>query len=295
MSWADDPVALVEISVELVSPSGAAELARALQTAAAQDGSFEFRIGPAGEIMVGARTEADLDRVIGYLGRSVELRAGAPQVAYRETLTRRATVDYTHKRVRGGVGQFARVKFVFEPNGYNKGFDFITDMAPENVAEEDLSEIRKGLHSALGAGVLAGFPVVDVRAVLIDWAWHETDSRPPAFEIASRAAFREGLEKGRSVLLEPVMKVDVRAPEACAEPIIRDLQARRGVVESPGAQRPRTAILARAPLANLFGFAHRVRSLTRGVGGFTMRYDRYAPVSEDGPPDDFRPAMALRA
>ncbi|MBV8565569.1 MAG: elongation factor G, partial [Methylobacteriaceae bacterium] len=144
-------------------------------------------------------------------------------------------------------------------------------------------------------GVLAGFPVVDVRAVLIDWAWHATDSRPPAFEIASRAAFREGLEKGRSVLLEPIMKVDVRAPEACAEPIIRDLQARRGVVESPGAQRPRTAILARAPLADLFGFAHRVRSLTPGAGGFTMRYDRYAPVSEDGSPDDFRPAMALRA
>ncbi len=224
--------------------------------------------------------ELHLDIKVDILRRTykVDANIGQPQVAYREKLTRRQEIDYTHKKQTGGTGQFARVKFVVEPNEPGAGFSFESKIVGGAVPKEYIPGVEKGLNSVLGAGVLAGFPVVDVKVELIDGAYHDVDSSALAFEIASRAAFREALQKGGSVLLEPVMKVEVVSPEEYTGSVIGDLNSRRGQIQGQDMRGNANVINAMVPLANMFGYVNQLRSFSQGRANFTMQFDHYEEV-----------------
>jgi elongation factor G len=222
--------------------------------------------------------ELHLDIKVDILKRTykVDANIGAPQVAFRERITRPAEVDYTHKKQTGGTGQYARVKFVVEPNEPGKGFEFESKIVGGAVPKEYIPGVEKGLNSVLGSGVVAGFPVVDVKVSLIDGAYHEVDSSALAFEIASRAAFREALEKGKSVLLEPIMKVEVVTPEDYTGSVIGDLNSRRGQIQGQDMRGNANVINAMVPLMNMFGYVNNLRSMSQGRATFTMQFDHYA-------------------
>jgi len=220
---------------------------------------------------------------------------GAPHVAFRERITQPAEVEYTHKKQSGGSGQFAIVKLHVEPNEPGKGYQFESKIAGGAVPKEYIPGVEKGIESVLSSGVVAGFPVVDVKVELIDVKYHDVDSSALAFEIAARAAFREALQKARSVLLEPIMKVEVVTPEDCIGSVIGDLNLRRGQIQGQDMRGNTTVISAMVPLMNMFGYVNNLRSMSRGRAAFTMQFDHYAPapLPEDDPP--FRPAIGMRA
>jgi len=222
--------------------------------------------------------ELHLDIKVDILKRTykVDANIGAPQVAFRERITKPAEIDYTHKKQTGGTGQYARVKFLVEPNEAGKGFEFESKIVGGAVPKEYIPGVEKGLNSVLGAGVVAGFPVVDVKVSLIDGAYHEVDSSALAFEIASRAAFREALQKGKSVLLEPIMKVEVVTPEDYTGSVIGDLNSRRGQIQGQDMRGNANVINAMVPLMNMFGYVNNLRSMSQGRATFTMQFDHYA-------------------
>ena len=203
-------------------------------------------------------------------------------MAYREKLTKRIEKDYTHKKQTGGTGQFARVKIVFEPAEPGAGASFESMIIGGAVPKEYIPGVDKGINSVMGSGVLAGFPVVDVKATLIDGAYHDVDSSVLAFEIASRAAFREALREGGSVLLEPVMKVEVTTPEDYTGFVMGDLLSRRGQVQGQDMRGNAVVINAMVPLANMFGYVNELRSGTQGRANYSMQFDHYeqVPASE---------------
>jgi elongation factor G len=208
----------------------------------------------------------------------VEVNVGAPQVAYRETIRRSTDIDYTHKKQTGGTGQFARVKFHIEPNESGKGFEFESKIIGGSVPKEYFPGVEKGLNSVLTSGPVAGFPVVDVKVQLVDGAYHEVDSSAIAFEIASRAAFREGLEKAGAVLLEPIMKVEVVTPEEYLGSVIGDLNSRRGQIAGTDTRGNAQIVNAMVPLANMFGYVNQLRSFSQGRASYTMLFDHYEEV-----------------
>jgi elongation factor G len=208
----------------------------------------------------------------------VDANIGQPQVAYRETITQTAEVDYTHKKQTGGSGQFARVKIRFEPQEPAAGFAFENKVVGGNVPKEYVPGVQKGVAGAMNSGVVAGFPMVDIKATLLDGAYHEVDSSVLAFEIAGRAAFREGVQKARPVLLEPIMKVEVVTPDDYAGSVIGDLNSRRGQVQGTEMRGNATVINAMVPLANMFGYVNTLRSMSQGRAQYTMQFDHYAQV-----------------
>jgi elongation factor G len=222
--------------------------------------------------------ELHLDIKVDILRRQykVDANIGAPQVAYREKISKPTTVDYTHKKQSGGSGQFARVKIELEPNEPGKGFEFENEIVGGAVPKEYIPGVEKGLESVLGAGVLAGFPVVDLKVRLVDGNYHDVDSSALAFEIASRAALREGLQKAGSVLLEPIMKVEVVTPEDYTGSVIGDLNSRRGQIQGQDMRGNANVINAMVPLANMFGYVNTLRSMSQGRATFTMQFDHYA-------------------
>jgi elongation factor G len=222
--------------------------------------------------------ELHLDIKVDILRRTykVDANIGAPQVAFRERITKRAEVDYTHKKQTGGTGQFARVKFIVEPNEPGKGFEFESKVVGGSVPKEYIPGVEKGLNSVLTSGVVAGFPVVDVKVQLVDGAYHDVDSSALAFEIASRAAFRDALQKGKSVLLEPIMKVEVVTPEDYTGSVIGDLNSRRGQIQGQDMRGNANVINAMVPLMNMFGYVNNLRSMSQGRATFTMQFDHYA-------------------
>jgi elongation factor G len=219
---------------------------------------------------------------------------GAPQVSYRETIRREDTIDYTHKKHSGGCGQFARVKINLIPDKLDFGFMFQSKIRGDAVPEEYIPAVERGVESVLRSGVLAGFPVVDLRVELVDGAYHDVDSSELAFEIAARAALREGLRKCRPALLEPIMKVEVVTPENSKGTVIADLRSRRGRVQEQHMRGASNVIQVLVPLANMFGYVNYLRSMTGGHGTFTMQFDRYeqVPTPDDDP---FAPAIGMRA
>jgi elongation factor G len=221
-----------------------------------------------------------LEIIIDRLRREygVDANIGAPQVAYREKITKPVTIDYTHKKQTGGTGQFARVKFVVEPGEPGSGFAFESKIIGGSVPKEYIPGVEKGLESVLGNGVLAGFPVVDLKVQLIDGAYHEVDSSALAFEIASRAGLREALQKGHSVLLEPIMKVECVTPEDYTGSVIGDLNSRRGQIQGQDMRGNANVITAMVPLANMFGYVNTLRSMSQGRATFTMQFDHYEQV-----------------
>jgi len=274
-----DPV--IEIAVEPKSKADQEKLGIALSKLAAEDPSFRVSTDQeSGQTILKGMGELHLDIKVDILRRTykVDANIGQPQVAYREKLTRRQEIDYTHKKQTGGTGQFARVKFVVEPNEPGAGFAFESKIVGGAVPKEYIPGVEKGLNSVLGAGVLAGFPVVDIKVELIDGAYHDVDSSALAFEIASRAALREALQKGGSVLLEPVMKVEVVSPEEYTGSVIGDLNSRRGQIQGQDMRGNANVINAMVPLANMFGYVNQLRSFSQGRASFTMQFDHYEEV-----------------
>jgi elongation factor G len=275
------PEPVIEIAVEPKSKADQEKLGVALAKLAAEDPSFRVSTDQeSGQTILKGMGELHLDIKIDILKRTykVDANIGAPQVAYREKITRPTTIDYTHKKQTGGSGQFARVKIVAEPNDPGAGFVFESKIVGGNVPKEYIPGVEKGLESVLGAGVLAGFPVVDLKVQLVDGAYHEVDSSALAFEIASRAALREALQKGGSVLLEPIMKVEVVTPEDYTGGVIGDLNSRRGQIQGQDMRGNAVVVNAMVPLANMFGYVNTLRSMSQGRATFTMQFDHYEQV-----------------
>jgi elongation factor G len=248
---------------------------------AAEDPSFRVSTDQeSGQTILKGMGELHLDIKVDILKRTykVDANIGAPQVAYREKITRVTTVDHTHKKQTGGSGQFARVKIVAEPMQPGSGFEFENKVVGGSVPNEYVPGVEKGLESVLGSGVLAGFPVVDLKVTLIDGDSHDVDSSALAFEIAARAALREALQKGGPVLLEPIMKVEVVTPEDYTGSVIGDLNSRRGQIQGQDMRGNANIINAMVPLANMFGYVNTLRSMSQGRATFTMQFDHYEQV-----------------
>jgi len=274
-----DPV--IEIAIEPKSKADQEKLGVALAKLAAEDPSFRVSTdAESGQTILKGMGELHLDIKVDILRRTykVDANIGAPQVAYREKISREVTVDYTHKKQTGGTGQFAAVKFVVSPLEPGLGFEFENKIVGGAVPKEYIPGVEKGLESVLGSGVLAGFPVVDLKVALIDGKYHEVDSSALAFEIASRAALREALQKGHSVLLEPIMKVECVTPEDYTGSVIGDLNSRRGQIQGQDMRGNANVINAMVPLANMFGYVNTLRSMSQGRATFTMQFDHYAEV-----------------
>jgi elongation factor G len=274
-----DPV--IEIAIEPKTKADQEKLGIALSKLAAEDPSFRVSTDQeSGQTILKGMGELHLDIKVDILKRTykVDANIGAPQVAYRERLSKKAEIDYTHKKQTGGTGQFARVKIVFEPNEAGGGNVFESKIVGGAVPKEYIPGVDKGIQSVMGAGILAGFPVVDMKATLIDGAFHDVDSSVLAFEIASRAATREALQKGGSVLLEPIMKVEVVTPEEYTGSVIGDLNSRRGQIQGQDMRGNAVVINAMVPLANMFGYVNQLRSFSQGRANFTMQFDHYEQV-----------------
>jgi len=296
----DEPLRplLCEIAVEPKSRADQQRLADALEQISAADKNVQFDLDPeSGQVRLRGLCEDNLDGVVDILRRAykVEANIGAPQVAYRETLGRKAEIDYTHKKQTGGTGQFARVKLVFEPLPPGSGFVFENDIVGGSIPKEFIPGVEKGIKSVMNSGPLVGFPVIDFKVTLIDGAFHNVDSSVLAFEIASSAAFREASEKVAMKLLEPVMKVEIVSPEDYVGTVIGDLNSRRGMILGQEMRGNATVINAMVPLANMFGYAKNLRSQTQGRANYTMEFGHYAPVEPTPPDDVFPPAIGMRA
>ena len=275
------PEPVIEIAIEPKSKADQEKLGLALAKLAAEDPSFRVSTDQeSGQTILKGMGELHLDIKVDILRRTykVDANIGAPQVAYRETLTKKFEIDYTHKKQTGGTGQFARVKFVVEPNEVGKGYEFESKIIGGAVPKEYIPGVEKGLESVMNSGPLAGFPVVDVKVQLIDGAYHDVDSSALAFEIASRAAFREALQKGGAVLLEPIMKVEVVTPEDYTGSVIGDLTGRRGQIQGQDMRGNAIVVNAMVPLANMFGYVNTLRSFSQGRANFTMQFDHYEQV-----------------
>jgi len=275
------PDAVIEIAIEPKSKADQEKLGVALQKLAAEDPSFRVSTDQeSGQTILKGMGELHLDIKVDILKRTykVDANIGQPQVAYRERLTKRTEIDYVHKKQTGGSGQFAKIKVVYEPNEPGKGNEFESKIIGGNVPKEYIPGVEKGIASVMGSGVLAGFPVVDLKATLIDGAYHDVDSSVLAFEIAARAATREALQKGGSVLLEPIMKVEVVTPEEYTGSVIGDLNSRRGHIQGQDVRGNANVINAMVPLANMFGYVNQLRSFSQGRAVFTMQFDHYEQV-----------------
>jgi elongation factor G len=279
----DFPEPVIEIAIEPKSKADQEKLGVALAKLANEDPSFRVSTDPeSGQTILKGMGELHLDIKVDILKRTykVDANIGAPQVAYRERITRPVTIDYQHKKQTGGSGQFAQVKITAEPLPPGKGFEFENKVVGGAVPKEYIPGVEKGLESVLGAGVLAGFPVVDLKVSLIDGRYHDVDSSALAFEIASRAALREALQKGGSVLLEPIMKVEVVTPEDYTGGVIGDLNSRRGQIQGQDMRGNANVVNAMVPLANMFGYVNTLRSMSQGRATFTMQFDHYEQVPQ---------------
>jgi elongation factor G len=276
-----DPV--IEVAVEPKTKSDQEKLGVALHRLAQEDPSFRVTVDhESGQTIIKGMGELHLDIIVDRMRREfgVEANVGAPQVAYRETVSKPSNVDYTHRKQTGGSGQFARVKLTIEPNEQGAGYEFVNKVVGGNVPKEFIPGVQKGVQSVIDAGILAGFPILDVKVTLTDGASHDVDSSVMAFEIASRAAFREGAMKAGPKLLEPMMKVEAVTPEDYVGGIIGDLTGRRGQVRGQESRGNAVVIRAMVPLANMFGYVNTLRSMSQGRAQFTMEFDHYSQVPQ---------------
>ena len=277
------PEPVIEVAVEPKTKGDQEKMGMALARLAQEDPSFRVTTDPeSGQTVIKGMGELHLEILVDRMRREfkVDANVGAPQVAYRETITRQAEVDYTHKKQTGGSGQFARVKIVFEPLEPGSGFVFENAVVGGAVPKEFVPGVQKGLESAKESGVIAGFPVIDFKATLVDGASHDVDSSVLAFEIAARAAFREAMPKAGPVLLEPLMKVEVVTPEEYMGDIIGDLNSRRGNVTGMDTRGNARVVSALVPLANMFGYVNTLRSMSQGRAQYTMFFDHYERVPQ---------------
>ena len=277
-----DPV--IEIAVEPKSKADQEKMGIALARLAAEDPSFRVETDQeSGQTIMKGMGELHLDILVNRMLREfkVDANIGAPQVAYRETISHETEIDYTHKKQTGGTGQFARIKLVISPTEPGEGYSFESKIVGGAVPKEYIPGVEKGIKSVMDSGPLAGFPVIDFKVSLIDGAYHDVDSSVLAFEIASRAAMREGLKKAGAKLLEPIMKVEVVTPEEYTGNIIGDLTSRRGMVRGQDTRGNANVIDSMVPLANMFGYINTLRSMSSGRAVFTMQFDHYEAVPQN--------------
>ena len=274
-----DPV--IEVAVEPKTKADYEKMGQALNRLAQEDPSFKVTTDEeSGQTIIKGMGELHLEILVDRMKREfkVEADVGAPQVAYRETITKEVTVDYTHKKQSGGAGQFARVKMKFKPLERNSGIKFNNSVVGGNIPKEYIPGVEKGIKSASQNGVIAGYNVIDFEAEVYDGAYHDVDSSVLAFEIASRAAFREAVAKASPKLLEPMMKVEVVTPEDYMGDIIGDLNSRRGQIEKMEDRGNAKVVSSVVPLANMFGYVNNLRSMSQGRASYTMLFSHYDVV-----------------
>ncbi len=274
-----DPV--IEVAVEPRSKADQEKMGNALSRLAAEDPSFRVSSNTeTGQTIIKGMGELHLEIIVDRMKREfkVDANVGAPQVAYRETISKPAEIDYVHKKQSGGAGQFARVVLQFEPIDYSNGLVFESKIFGGAVPKEYIPGVEKGLHSIAESGCVIGFPIVGVKCSLVDGAYHDVDSSVLAFEIAARAAFREAMTKCCAKILEPIMTVEVVTPEDYMGDIIGDLNSRRGQVVGMDQRANARVISAEVPLAEMFGYVNTLRSMSQGRAQYTMQFARYDAV-----------------
>merc|ERR1719162_170869 len=277
------PEPVIKVAVEPKTKGDQQKMSEALVRLAAEDPSFRFsRDEETGQTIIEGMGELHLEIIVDRMKREfdVEAMVGAPQVAYREAITKTAEIDYTHKKQSGGSGQYARCKIIFEPKEFSEeegdmDFEFASDIKAGSVPKEYIPGVAKGIESVLGQGVVAGFPVLGMKATLVDGAYHDVDSSVMAFELAGRAATREGLRKAKARLMEPLMQVDVTTPEEYMGDILGDINSRRGMVGDLGERGNIKSISAQVPLANMFQYVSTLRSMSKGRANYSMKLSAY--------------------
>jgi elongation factor G len=278
----DSPEPVIKVSVEPKTKADQEKMTMALVKLAAEDPSFRFsRDEDSGQTVIEGMGELHLEIICDRMKRefNVECTIGPPQVAYREAITKEATIDYTHKKQSGGSGQFAKIQVRFEPlTGDETGFQFEQAIKGGSVPKEYIPGVSKGLESIMGAGILAGFPVIGVKATLTDGAYHDVDSSVMAFEIAGRQAARQGLRAAGAKLMEPMMKVDVTTPEEHMGDVIGDVNSRRGMVIELAERGNMKVVRAKVPLANMFQYVSSLRSMSKGRASYSMELENYEVV-----------------
>jgi len=277
------PEPVIEIAVEPKTKADQEKMGVALHKLASEDPSFRVSTDTeSGQTILKGMGELHLDIKVDILRRTykIDVNVGAPQVAYREAITKRAEIDYTHKKQSGGSGQFARVKIVLEPSEPGAGFVFESKIVGGSVPKEYIPGVQKGIESVKDSGPLAGFPMIDFKATLIDGAYHDVDSSALAFEIAARAAFREGAQQAGVKLLEPIMKVEVVTPEEFLGGVIGDVNSRRGQILGTDQRGNAQIVNAMVPLANMFGYVNTLRSMSQGRASYSMQFDHYEQVPQ---------------
>jgi elongation factor G len=275
------PVPVIDISVEPRTKEAIEKMTLGLQKLAGEDPSLRLRTDQeTGQTILSGMGELHLEIIIDRLKREygVDANIGAPQVAYRETITRPYTETYTHRKQTGGAGQYAEVKIVYEPLERNGGVVFENSVVGGSVPREYVPAVEKGIRSQADTGVLAGFPTVDFKATLIDGKYHEVDSSALAFEIAAKASFREGMRHAAPIILEPVMDVEVTTPQDHVGDVVGDLNRRRGIIQSQESTGSTVIVRAHVPLKEMFGYISDLRSMTKGRASFTMQFHHYDPV-----------------
>ncbi|MDP2086848.1 MAG: elongation factor G [Gemmobacter sp.] len=278
------PEPVIEIAVEPKSKADQEKMGLALARLSAEDPSFRVETDfESGQTIMKGMGELHLDILVDRMRREfkVEANIGAPQVAYRETISQPAEIDYTHKKQTGGTGQFARIKLQITPTQPGEGYSFESKIVGGTVPKEYIPGVEKGIKSVMDSGPLAGFPVIDFKVALVDGAYHDVDSSVLAFEIAARAAMRDGLKKAGAKLLEPIMKVEVVTPEEYTGSIIGDLTSRRGMIQGQDSRGNANVINCMVPLANMFGYINNLRSMSSGRAVFTMQFDHYDAVPQN--------------
>ena len=276
-----DPV--ISLAVEPKTKADQEKMGIALQRLAAEDPSFQVSSDEeSGQTIIKGMGELHLDILVDRMRRefNVDANVGAPQVAYRETITKHVEIDYTHKKQSGGTGQFARIKMKIGPNEPGEGFTFENTVVGGNIPREYIPGVEKGLKSVMDAGLMIGFPMLDIGVEVYDGAYHDVDSSVLAFEIAARGAMREHKGELGLALLEPVMKVEVVTPEEYTGTVIGDLNSRRGQIQDQEVRGNANVVNAMVPLANMFGYVNNLRSATQGRANYTMQFDHYEKVPQ---------------
>ena len=278
------PEPVIEVAVEPKTKADQEKMGVALHRLATEDPSFRVSVDhESGQTVIKGMGELHLEIIVDRMRREykVDANVGQPQVAYRETISKRFEIDYQHKKQSGGAGQYAKIKLIFEPQERGIGFTFENKVVGGAIPKEYIPGVEKGIRDAMDNGIIAGFPTIDFKASLIDGAYHDVDSSVMAFEIAGRAAFREGIRSCGPVLLEPMMKVEVVTPDEYMGDIIGDLNSRRGQVSGMESRGNARVVSALVPLANMFGYINTLRSMSQGRAQYSMTFDHYAPAPQN--------------
>jgi elongation factor G len=272
-----DPV--ISIAIHPKDKAASEKMGVALGKMIQEDPSFRVETDEeSGETIIKGMGELHLDIKVDILKRThgVEVDVGAPQVAYRESITQKLEDSYTHKKQTGGAGQFAKIDYIVEPSEPGIGFEFESKVTGGNVPREFWPAVEKGFKMSLEEGPLAGYPLLDVKITLLDGAFHAVDSSAIAYELASKAAYRQSMPKAGPQLMEPIMKIDVFTPDEHVGDVIGDLNRRRGMIQGQDSASTGVRVKATAPLAEMFGYIGDLRTMTSGRGQFSMEFSHYA-------------------